>query len=110
MMVLASFLPVAVALGSLLRIVARRRWVHLVENGRIPGWGLRDAAVPWPRILVLTGDGRGPVKVLARVRDTTDPYRAAEAEPLALVASYPGRGSRRPRRAGSSREGERARP
>jgi hypothetical protein len=98
-LVLASLLPVAVALGSLLRIIARRRWVHLVENGRIPGWGLMDATVQWPGGMpVLTGDGRGPVKVLARARDTACPYRAAEAEPVALVASSPGRGSRRHRR------------
>jgi hypothetical protein len=85
-----AFLPVAVAVVSLLRIIARRRWVHLVENGRILGWGLRDATVAWPTgIPVLTGDGRGPVKVLARMRDTADPYRAAEADPVALVASSP---------------------
>jgi len=101
-LVLASLLPVAVALGSLLRIIARRRWVHLVENGRIPRWGLSDATVPWPAgIPVLTGDGRGPVKVLARMRDTADPYRAAEAEPVALVElprSWPRR-ARRPAQA-----------
>jgi hypothetical protein len=84
--VLASLLPAAVALGSLLRIVARRRWVHLVEAGRIPGWVLKDTTVQWPAGMpVLTGDGRGPVKVLARVRDAAGPYRAAEAEPVALV-------------------------
>jgi hypothetical protein len=104
-LVLASFVPIAVALGSLLRIIARRRWVHLVENGRLPGWGLRDAPVPRPAGMpVLTGDGRGRVKVLARLRDMADPYRAVEAEPVALVASSPGRASRGPQRRGSSRE------
>lgn len=104
-LVLAIVLPFAVALGGLLRIIARRRWVHLVENGRIPGWGLTEATVSGPASLrILTGDGRGPIKVLARMRDGADPYREAEAEPVALVASSAGRGSRRPRSAGPSRE------
>jgi hypothetical protein len=100
---LAGFLPVAAAVVSLLRVIARRRWVHFVENGRIPGWCLRDATGQWPAGLpVLTGNGRGPVNVLALSRNTADPFRAAEAEPVALVAR--GRRSRTPRNGSSSRE------
>jgi hypothetical protein len=85
-LVLATLLPVAVALGSLLRIVARRRWVHLVDSGRIPGWVLKDATVQWPAEMpVLTGDGREPVKVLARLQHVASSYRAADAVPVALV-------------------------
>ena len=85
-LVLAILLPIAVALGSLLRIVARRRWVHLVEKERIPGWALTDATAPRVAGLpVLTGDGRGPVKVLARVLDAAGPDRITEAEALARV-------------------------
>jgi hypothetical protein len=103
-LVLASLLPVAVALGSLLRIIARRRWVRLVENGRIPGWVLMDTSVRWPGGMpVLTGDGRGPVKVLARVQDSASSYRAAEAEPVALV-ELPRLWLKKSSKAGPSRE------
>lgn len=103
-LVLAGLLPTAIALGSLLRIIARRRWVHLVENGRIHGWVLRDGTVPWPGGMpVLTGYGQGPVKVLARVQDAARSYRAAEAEPVALV-ELPRPWLKKSSKAGSSRE------
>ena len=76
----------AVALMSLLRIIARRRWMRLVEEGRISGWRLINPTVPPPAGLpVLTGGGPGAVKVLARVPGTADPLGAADAEPVALV-------------------------
>jgi hypothetical protein len=85
-----GLLPIAVALMTLLRIIGRRRWVHLVEDGRISGWRLTDAGAIILRradIPVLTGNGQGTVKVLARVPHTADPYRTADAaEPVALVA------------------------
>jgi hypothetical protein len=91
---LAGLLPIALALLILLRIMGRRRWVHLVEGGQVPGWLLMDATIPGPTgIPVLTGDGQGANKVLARVPDTVHPFRAG-AESVALVAVSPDRGSR----------------
>jgi hypothetical protein len=85
-LMLASVLPAAFALTSFLRIVLRRRWVHLVAAGRIPGWVLTDAMTSAPvNIPVLTGDGRGLIRVLARVQDAVAPYRAADPEPVALA-------------------------
>jgi hypothetical protein len=85
-----GLLPIAVALLALLRIIRRRRWVRLVENGRISGWRLMDAAAITAQrtdLPVLTGNGQGTVKVLARVPNTVDPYRTADtSEPVALVA------------------------
>jgi hypothetical protein len=90
---LAGLLPIALALLILLRIMGRRRWVRLVEGGQVSGWHLMDATTPGPTgIPVLTGDGQGAVKVLARVPDTVHPFRAG-AEPVALVAVFPDRGS-----------------
>ena len=102
---LACFLPIAMALESLLRVLARRRWLHFVALGRIPGWCLREVTEQWPAGLpVLTGNGGEPVNVLARNRDTTDPLRAGGAEPVALVARPRARRSRTPRKVGSTRE------
>jgi hypothetical protein len=87
---LAGLLPVGVALLSALRIIARRRWLRRVEDGRISGWRLLDATTPRPDGLsVLTGDGQGAVKVLTRLRNQADPYRScADVEPVALVAAH----------------------
>jgi hypothetical protein len=93
---LIGLLPIAVALLALLRIIGRRRWVHLVEKGRISGWCLMVANAPIPNraeVPVLMGDGQGLVKVLARVPQTANVYRAAAAEPVALVAISADRGS-----------------
>lgn len=89
-----GLLPMLAALFFLLRIIGRRRWVHLVEHGRIAGWRLMDVTIPRPAgIPVLTGDGTGPVKVLVRVFYTTHPFRTTNAEPPALVALSRNRGS-----------------
>jgi hypothetical protein len=93
---LVGLLPIAVALLILLRIISRRRWVRLVEDGRISGWRLMDATIPRSAgIPVLTGDGQGAVKVLARISGTADPFRAVDVEPVALVAVSPGGARRR---------------
>jgi hypothetical protein len=60
-------------------------------NATIPG----SIGIP-----VLTGDGQGAVKVLARVPDTVHPFRAGTDEPVALVTVSPGRGSHAPRDSG----------
>ncbi len=93
---LLGLLPIAVALLALLRIIGRRRWVHLVEDGRISGWCLIVADAPIPHraeIPVLIGDGQGMVKALARVPQTADAYRTAAAEPVALIGISADRGS-----------------